>query len=332
MSELISRKNEHINLAVMGQENNKVDLRNTTYEPMMTAHNHSQSLEVRVAGKKLSAPLWISSMTGGTSDGMNLNAILAKAAAKAQIGFSLGSCRVLLEDKAKLNDFDFRELMGDDACLWGNLGIAQLSELVKNNNLNQLADLVSKLRWDGLFIHVNPIQEYVQLSGDRWEESPIKILETFLTKMEIPLIVKEVGSGMGPSSLKALCELPLVGIEFGSHGGTNFPKIEKLRRDELASPYNELTQLGHNMEEMCAWWNALAGEYTKEKVLILSGGLRSLLKAYDLAFPLKGTKIFGQAMPYLRMAQSGVSDLDNYIHSQKEVLAFYKNYLVGKEI
>ena len=77
MSELISRKNEHINLAVMGQENNKVDLRNTTYEPMMTAHNHSQSLEVRVAGKKLSAPLWISSMTGGTSDGMNLNAILA---------------------------------------------------------------------------------------------------------------------------------------------------------------------------------------------------------------------------------------------------------------
>ena len=53
--------------------------------------------------------------------------------------------------------------------------------------------------------------------------------KSLLAKTKVSVIVKEVGQGMGPESLKRLLSLPLCAVEFAAYGGTNFSKLELLR-------------------------------------------------------------------------------------------------------
>ena len=46
--------------------------------------------------------------------------------------------------------------------------------------------------------------------------------QEFVKNSNIRVIVKEVGQGMGPESIKRLLDLPIEAVEFGALGGTNF--------------------------------------------------------------------------------------------------------------
>ena len=68
-----------------------------------------------------------------------------------------------------------------------------------------------------------------QPEGDRYYSSPVSLIKSILASTDIPIVVKEVGQGFGPKSMKALCELDLQAIEFASLGGTNFTLLEQSR-------------------------------------------------------------------------------------------------------
>ena len=78
------------------------------------------------------------------------------------MGMGLGSCRTLLYTNDTLEDFNVRHLIGDDLPLFANLGIAQVEQLVESNKLYLITELLDKLQADGLIIHVNPMQEWLQ--------------------------------------------------------------------------------------------------------------------------------------------------------------------------
>ena len=73
------------------------------------------------------------------------------------------------------------------------------------------------------------MQEWFQPEGDILSMSPIDTIQRFMDQFSLPLIIKEVGQGMGPESLKRLLQLPLPAIEFAAFGGTNFARVELLR-------------------------------------------------------------------------------------------------------
>lgn len=50
--------------------------------------------------------------------------------------------------------------------------------------------------------------------------------------LDCPIVVKEVGQGMGPGESQTIIELPLAAIDFGAAGGTNFALLEILRSSE----------------------------------------------------------------------------------------------------
>ena len=82
---------------------------------------------------------------------------------------ALGSCRPLMESAARFEDFNLRTILGDDLPFYANIGIAQLEQLNLNKTLadyffGQLKDLDV----DGLIVHVNPLQEWLQPEGDRF--------------------------------------------------------------------------------------------------------------------------------------------------------------------
>src|SRR5690348_15040552 len=56
------------------------------------------NLETILLGKRLSAPLLVGAMTGGTPRAGEINGRLAQAAEKCRVGFALGSQRKLLEN------------------------------------------------------------------------------------------------------------------------------------------------------------------------------------------------------------------------------------------
>jgi isopentenyl-diphosphate Delta-isomerase len=333
----VQRKQDHISLAFQSQVSaNDIDKR-FYYEPLFSAHPEAlKPTLVSFNGKSLLAPIWISSMTGGTQIAKKINENLAKACNEFGLGMGLGSCRQLLNSNDNLKDFDVRKYIGNDAPLYANLGIGQLEELIATKSTYLIEKLCEKLQADGLIVHVNPMQEWLQPEGDRFKNPPIETIETILSLFpKMSIIVKEVGQGFGFESLKKLYQLPLTAVEFGASGGTNFSKLELLRdTEENLATYLPLTKIGHSAVEMVSFTNALKNEL-KEKFLceniIISGGVTNFLDGYYLTEMSNMPSVYGQASSFLKHAQKDYESLQSYIHQQIEGLKIANAYLKIKD-
>ncbi|HMQ49731.1 MAG TPA: isopentenyl-diphosphate delta-isomerase [Saprospiraceae bacterium] len=320
-----SRKKDHIDLAFKAQTGQDELDRRFYYEPLLSGHPDGQTLKnLLFLGKTMRVPIWVSSMTGGTELAHTINHNLARACREFGMGMGLGSCRQLLYSDERFQDFNVRAEMGDELPLYANLGIAQLEEMIERGELGLIRDLLDKLQADGLIIHVNPLQEWLQPEGDRFRHPPLDTIRRLLDKMECPLIVKEVGQGMGRASLEALLQLPLAAIDFAAHGGTNFAKLEMLRdtRPEIAV-YENLARVGHSAEEMVGMVNELVAELGDRvlcRQVIVSGGVKDFLDGYYHIRKLKLNAIYGQASGFLKHARGDYEVLQKYVQTQVEGL------------
>lgn len=311
------RKNEHIELAFRSQTAAVEADPRFIYEPLLSSHPEGLAPKTFL-GKTLNTPIWASSMTGGTHFARRINENIARICRDFGMGMGLGSCRALLNDDACFEDFNVRKYMGDDLPLYANLGIAQIDVLLSTNDLDKVKRMVDKLEADGLIIHVNPLQEWFQPEGDRIVRPPIDIIEEFLEKTEIPLIIKEVGQGMGKQSLKRLLQLPIQAIEFGAFGGTNFSSIELRRRDrEDLAAFKPIAYVGQTAEQMVAAVNDLSEHVDLAcKQIIISGGINNFLDGYYLMKKSSLSALYGQASAILQFARQSYEDLFRYLEKQ----------------
>lgn len=324
-----SRKKDHIELAFKSQQAIQTDSR-FYYEPLLSAH--PQPLQpTSFLGKEMKAPLWISSMTGGTTLAHKINHNLAKACKEFGLGMGLGSCRILLEGSAYFKDFDLRPVLGDDRPFYANLGIAQIEEELKNNKAKRIEELVKRLQADGLIVHVNPLQEWLQPEGDKITAPPIDTIRKVLDKVKFKIIVKEVGQGMGYESLKALFQLPLAAIDFAAHGGTNFSKVELLRSNkQQQTMFNEVAHIGHGAAEMVDFANDVLKELGDKalcKEVIISGGVKSFLDGYYLTRKINCKSVYGQGSALLERAKEAYAPLRDYLSGQVSGLELSNAYL-----
>ncbi len=326
---LNKRKSDHIELAFRSQlsENDS----RFYYEPLFAASPDLSIIpSLIIAGKTMRAPWWISSMTGGAEKAGAINANLAKAAAKYGLGMGLGSCRPVMEQTESAADFKIRPLIGNQP-LFANLGIAQLEEIFLNQQSQRVKELISVLEADGLIIHVNPLQEWFQPEGDTFQFSAIDTIKRCLDVFDFPIMVKEVGQGMGPRSLRALLELPIEALDFGSFGGTNFALLENLRSSGVqADEWQPATRVGHNAEEMSQWICDFIQQGTlniQAKNIIVSGGIKNFLDGYYHLQKVPHNVLYAQASPFLKYALLGEEPLFEYIESQLQGLAMAYSYL-----
>lgn len=328
----VARKKDHIELAFKSQvEDNQLDKR-FYYEPLLSAHPNKNILpEFQFLGKKMRAPVWVSSMTGGTELASKINHNLARACRDFGMGMGLGSCRSLLYSDEYLADFNVRPFIGDDLPLYANLGIAQLEQLIDNKEYYVITNLIDKLQADGLIVHVNPFQEWLQPEGDRFKYAPIDTIKNLLDNLDLKIIVKEVGQGMGYESLKALFQLPLEAIDFAANGGTNFAKLELLRSDETKQLiYGQLANVGHSAADMVDITNDIINELGDKALVnqvIISGGVRTFLDGYYLINKLNTNCVYGQASAFLKHARGSYEELYDYVNAQIEGLELANTFL-----
>jgi len=326
------RKSDHIRLAFDSQINQELIDGRFSYEPLLSAHPQPGSLETtRFAGFTLRTPMWVSSMTGGTEKARTINRNLARACNEFGFGMGLGSCRPLLYSQERFEDFDMRPLIGNQMPLFANLGIAQLEVLIRENELWRVEKMLDKLKVDGLIIHVNPLQEWLQPEGDRFKLPPLETIQTVLESLSIPLMVKEVGQGMGIESLKALLRLPIVAVEFAAGGGTNFSKLELLRADPVKQTiFESLTRIGHSAEEMVNLVNQAKKELRGElrcKDVIISGGVKNFLDGFYLRRKCDLNSVYGQASGFLKHATHDYESLRSFVTSQVRGLELAQAFL-----
>lgn len=327
-----SRKKDHIELAFQSQVDRSALDGRFFYEPMLAPHPGRGSWPAfSFLGKTLRLPLWVSSMTGGTEFAHTINHNLARACRDFGMGMGLGSCRSLLYGNETLADFDVRDLIGDDLPLYANLGVAQIEQLYERGEMFRIRELVDKLRADGLIVHVNPMQEWLQPEGDILKYSPLDSIRRVLDLGGFPVIVKEVGQGFGPQSMRQLLELPLEAIDFAANGGTNFAKLELLRSSPVNQEiFRELAMVGHSAEEMVVFANQLAEEMGAKALcrqVIISGGIRHFLDGYYLVEKIQFPAVYGQASGFLQHARGDYDQLYHYVESQAKGLELARTYL-----
>lgn len=327
-----SRKKDHIELAFQSQiAAGKLDDR-FYYEPLLSGHPKEEDTKAfSFLKKSMKVPIWVSSMTGGTELAFTINHNLARACRDFGMGMGLGSCRGLLYSDERLPDFDLRKTIGDDLPFYANLGVAQIEQLLERKETWKAEKLVETLQADGLIIHVNPFQEWLQPEGDHFTKSPLQTITDFMEKTSLAIIVKEVGQGMGKESLKALFQLPLEAIDFAASGGTNFARLELLRSSEAQQTiYKKLAHIGHSAEDMVNISNEVITELGSDRKcgqVIISGGVKDFLDGYFLMNKLNLPSVYGQASGFLKHARGDYQDLFDYIQAQIEGLALAQAYL-----
>lgn len=323
-----SRKQDHIELAFNSVP--EIHLQsNSNYEPLFAAHpKDTDKIPTKLLNKDFDIPLWISSMTGGTEKAKRINLNMAKACLEFGIGMGLGSCRSLLQSDDRFDDFNLRPVLGD-APFYANLGVAQLEEEVAKDKCKGVKELITKLQADGLIIHINPLQEYFQAEGDRFQKSPLETIKNVIELVDTPIIVKEVGQGFGPKSLEALINLPLQAVEFAGFGGTNFSLLELARdnADENKTINEDFAYVGHTTKEMVSFVNKLWTENSPCKEFIISGGITTPLEGHLLMQELKPASIIGMAGSVLRHAQGEYEQLQAYLNEVRNGLLLANAYM-----
>ncbi|ADG13411.1 type 2 isopentenyl-diphosphate Delta-isomerase [Methanocaldococcus infernus] len=326
--EISIRKLEHIFLC--SHCNVEYD-RSTLLECIELIHKGTSNInfddintEVKLFGKRLSAPIIVSGMTGGFRGAEEINKNIAKAVEELNLGMGLGSQRAAIVNK-ELED-TYRVVRDyTESLVIGNLGAVNF---IKDGwDLEVIDRAIEMIDADALAIHFNPLQEIIQPEGDvnfkNISEKLKDIISEYKKHRDVPFIAKQVGEGFSKEDAKELEYFDAIDVQ-GS-GGTSWAKVEyyrvkdKEKREILKNFLNWGIPTAQSILEVKSSYN---------KIIIGSGGLRS---GIDIAKCLAlGCSCTAVALPVLRAALKGyekvVELLSKYIEELKITM-----FLVGAE-
>lgn len=268
------------------------------YDALPEVDLESVDLSTTFLGKTLRAPLIVGAMTGGTERAGEINARLARAAARAGVGMALGSQRAMVVDPSLAPSFAARRVAPDLPLLIGNIGAVQLAYGVTRDQIEGAMEAVEA---DALNFHLNPLQEAIQPEGDTRFAGLRARLEQIAAELAFPVLVKEVGAGISARTAAKLATLPLAGVEVAGVGGTSWAKVESYRAPEQslqAAVGQRLAGFGIPTAEAI---RATRAALPPRMAVVASGGLRTGL---DIALSLAlGADVAACAKPLLEAAQ-----------------------------
>ena len=159
-------------------------------------------LSTSLFGKHLAAPIVISSMVGGIKAAERLNRNLAKAAQALGLAMGVGSQRCLIDTPAVTGTYRVRDV-APDILLFANLGAIQLNY---GFTVKEFLKVVRAIDADALILHLNPLQEALQLEGDTNFSGLLNKVKTVCHELPVPVIIKEVGCGISEETASILVE------------------------------------------------------------------------------------------------------------------------------
>jgi isopentenyl-diphosphate delta-isomerase len=273
LSKTQQRKKEHLELCL---DTENVSSRSPTgFEAYRFVHNALPELDIdeidlstKFFGKRLKAPVLISSMTGGFDLARTVNRNLAAAAQELGLAMGIGSQRVAIEEPSAAASFQVRDL-APDILLFGNLGAVQLNY---GYTVGHCRRAVSMIGADALILHLNVLQEAVQPEGNRNFKGLTDKISAVCRELEVPVVAKEVGNGISVDVAVRLQRAGVSAIDVAGKGGTSWSAVEAQRARKQGQPVDTaFADWGIPTEEALV----SVRKALPEMPLIASGGIRS---------------------------------------------------------
>jgi isopentenyl-diphosphate delta-isomerase len=229
VTQISKRKSDHIRINlhedIHSGIQNGLDKYRFTHEALPEINLSDVNTNLNLFGKRLSSPILISSMTGGTPEAETINHNLAQAAQECKIAMGVGSQRAAIENPELSRTFKIRKI-APDILLFANLGAIQLNNGLLEKDCQLAVDMIGA---DGLILHLNPLQESLQDGGDTNFLGLAEKIEEICRRLPVPVIVKEVGWGISKRTAKLLYECGVSAIDVAGAGGTSWSQVEMHR-------------------------------------------------------------------------------------------------------
>lgn len=228
------RKAEHLQHALKTGQSRLTGFDDITFVHQSLPDSSMEQVELstKIGELSLSSPIFINAMTGGGGEATyQINRKLAIVARETDIPIALGSQMSALKDSTEARTYRVVREENKNGLVFANLG--------SEATVDQACMAVDMLEANALQIHLNTIQELTMPEGDRDFVDALLRIESIVKRVEVPVIVKEVGFGMGMETVEKLQSIGVTTVDIGGFGGTNFAKIENERRANLLSFFND---------------------------------------------------------------------------------------------
>ncbi len=277
---------------------------------------------IRFLKKKLHLPLMITGMTGGYEGAIRINGDLALVCEEKKLALGLGSQRQALEDDSQLESYNIVRKNAPTIPIIGNIGAAQI---VKGLNLKRLRKLLDDIRADALAVHLNALQEAVQYEGDINFDGVLKGIGRLISKLDIPIIVKETGAGISYQSARRLADEGVQYIDVSGSGGTSWSAVESFRKHGQEDGVDQ-NRLAKKFRDWGTPTVTCLQEVSciKGITVIASGGIKD---GIDVAKSLAlGAGLAGMARPLLQILMDkgihGLSHEIDFIQKELKLVMF----------
>lgn len=304
MTNISTRKSQHLQLAKDPNAQNLgrvFDKYLLPYSSLPEINLSDVDSSIELLNKKVAMPLIISSMTGGTDHAKTINSNLAIVCEKRQIPFGVGSQRIALVNESAIESFSIVRKLAPSTVIFANMGAVQLNYGYTIESYKRVVDMIQA---DGLYLHLNPLQEALQPEGDTNFSNLFKKIETLVKHLKVPIIVKEVGHGLDLQTIRQLSQIGVYGVDVAGVGGTSWSWIEAQRRgnQNLATWFKDF---GYPTDYL------ISNVKSSKIRIIASGGIRSPIDG--LKSHLLGADLFAAAIPFLEPALESPQVLDNLV-------------------
>ena len=309
---ITKRKQRHIRVSLEEKVNSDVP---TGLEDVNLVHRAVPEIDLKdvdtgieLFGKSLSAPLIISAITGGTEEAEKINRTLATIAEKLGVGIGVGSQRIAIQQPEVERTFRIVRESAPHALVIANIGCPQLS---LGWGIKEARKAVKMIDADALAIHMNPLQEAIQVDGDTNFKGIVDKVKALTAELGVPIVMKETGAGISYEDARRLEAAGVAGFEISGLGGTSWAAVEHHIAREVGE--DKMEYLGKalwnwGIPTTCSLVEVRAASKGK---IIASGGLRTGL---DVAKVLAlGAEAVGIAKPFLQKAVEGEEVLEKHI-------------------
>lgn len=317
VTKISSRKSDHININLLKDVksglSNGLEHYHFIHQALPEIDLEDIDLTVNVFNHQLAIPLLISCMTGGTQKAMRINKNLASAAQKMNIAMGLGSLRAVFDHPELIKTYAIRK-WAPDILLFANLGAVQLNYGFSIEHCRQAVEMVEA---DGLFLHLNPLQEAIQREGNTKFSGLLKKIEKVCNSLAVPIIIKEVGWGISAKIARKLIDAGVSAIDIAGAGGTSWSQVEAFRQANSNQARLAATFINWGIPTAEALQQI--HEEIPKALLFASGGIRSGL---DIAKCIAlGATLGGMAAPFLKTAALSVENTIEEINLIKKEIS-----------
>ncbi len=300
---LSERKDQHLDIVLSGRGRGDgagtgLDAVRFVHCALPELHLDEIDLSARFLGRRIAAPLLVSSMTGGPARAAAINRHLALACEALRLPLAVGSQRVALEGGGDGGLGAELRRLAPSVPLLANLGAAQLNTGMGEREARAAVEMIGA---DALILHLNPLQEAVQPEGDRDWRGLLGRIEALARALPVPLVAKEVGAGLSGRVARRLLDAGVTVLDVAGSGGTSWAAVEaeRSRDEDEAAVARAFAGWGIPTARAIAEVRAAC----PEAVVIGSGGIRDGL---DAARAIRlGADLVGQAAGVLEAATEG---------------------------